>query len=49
MLGLTPNMLWSAAINNSLPVPIRTLRPHERGHRYVHARDVLQLVRERHK
>ena len=45
MLGIPPELLWRGALDNTFPSPVRTLRPNDRGMRFVNAADVVQLVR----
>lgn len=45
MLGIPPELLWRGALDNTFPNPVRTLRPNDRGMRFVNAADVAQLVR----
>ena len=45
MLGIPPELLWRGALDNTFPSPVRTLRPNDRGARFVNAADVVQLVR----
>jgi hypothetical protein len=46
MLGIPPELLWRGALDNTFPSLVRTLRPNDRGMRFVNAADVVRLLRE---